>query len=211
MGYAKERSFSFDEENRFHLRWRQDATDHEQLLSNQQQEEVESSEGINDSTVAKNLELEDVDQAFLKEMENVEEKTNILTADMFTTTQVFNEISQKNNSIFTCKDPGCGKQFTKLGNIRNHTVKHMNIKPFKCYLCECAYTQKGNLVKHIITKHKIRPAVKKHHQTKQQPKDYYSLKRHAKLGLSNQDNLGWRPRTDTEFYSTHILKRKEER
>lgn len=47
-----------------------------------------------------------------------------------------------------CKVPGWGKVFEKKWNFKDHIRMHMGEKPYKCDLCDKAFTQKGNLAKH---------------------------------------------------------------
>jgi hypothetical protein len=97
---------------------------------------------------------------------------------MFGINRFMNRHTDKLNTTFTCKHAGCNRTFTKLGNIRNHVIKHTNSKPFKCESCKKTYTQKGNLVKHVIQKHDFRPMVGGK-PSKQQIKNYYKLKLEA--------------------------------
>lgn len=73
--------------------------------------------------------------------------------ELFITIRQLNEKTNKVNSSFKCKYETCGRVFTKLGNIRNHVTTHTTERPYKCHLCDCLYTQKGNLMKHFIKRH----------------------------------------------------------
>jgi KRAB domain-containing zinc finger protein len=71
----------------------------------------------------------------------------------FETLRFVNETTNKVNTMFKCNEETCGRVFSKLGNIRNHVTTHTTERPYKCHLCECEYTQKGNLMKHFGKKH----------------------------------------------------------
>ena len=101
-------------------------------------------------------EEESSDEDILLELDQTEIEVYKKVDHHFTSTQVISEQTQKPNTIFACSFNNCDKTFTKLGNIRNHIIAHLNIKPFVCMKCKGCFTQKGNLVKHLIQKHSVR-------------------------------------------------------
>ena len=61
----------------------------------------------------------------------------------------YNPETKRMNKLLTCLYDNCGKQFTKTWNILDHFKVHTGEKPFKCPACKRAFSQKGNLTKHL--------------------------------------------------------------
>ena len=59
--------------------------------------------------------------------------------------------SGKACTAYMCLFGGCGKQFSRAWNLLNHARMHEGVKPYSCQICHKAFTQKGNLKKHILT------------------------------------------------------------
>ena len=47
----------------------------------------------------------------------------------------------------------CGKVFERSSCVNMHKLIHSGVKPFKCTICAAAFTQKGNLKRHILQTH----------------------------------------------------------
>ncbi|CAH1776927.1 unnamed protein product [Owenia fusiformis] len=47
----------------------------------------------------------------------------------------------------------CSKQFNILGSLKRHLLVHSNERPHICSLCQAAFKDRGNLLKHLQTKH----------------------------------------------------------
>lgn len=65
------------------------------------------------------------------------------------TKHTYNPATKRMNKVITCLYEGCGKKFTKTWNILDHFKVHTGEKPFKCAACKRAFSQKGNLTKHL--------------------------------------------------------------
>jgi len=57
--------------------------------------------------------------------------------------------SSRKKRYIECLYNGCLKKFSKSWNFIDHARMHIGIKPYKCEKCDKAFTQKGNLKKHI--------------------------------------------------------------
>jgi len=53
------------------------------------------------------------------------------------------------STVYICKYGNCGKEFTRSWSILDHVRMHEGIKPYVCKVCAKAYTQKGNMQKHM--------------------------------------------------------------
>ena len=54
---------------------------------------------------------------------------------------------------FKCTIDGCNKLFNKSCNLRDHFRMHSGERPFKCPVCDCNFSQRGNLARHIQAIH----------------------------------------------------------
>ena len=70
------------------------------------------------------------------------------------TVKVMNPETQRVKLYFRCKYEGCGQQFSKSCNLRDHFRKHTKMRPFNCHLCGKTFTQSGNLGRHLRNVHK---------------------------------------------------------
>ncbi|XP_070556264.1 zinc finger protein 665-like isoform X2 [Ptychodera flava] len=51
----------------------------------------------------------------------------------------------------------CGKRFSRKGNLKTHMLTHSNIRLFECEVCSKTFTQKSSLKRHFSTHSNIRP------------------------------------------------------
>ena len=67
---------------------------------------------------------------------------------------------------FVCKFRGCSRApFDKSTSMIVHYWRHLNVRPFKCDLCDACFTQSGTLFRHQKSVHSIeniKPRVIKH-------------------------------------------------
>ena len=52
-----------------------------------------------------------------------------------------------------CPWPKCLKPCLHLGNLKEHIMIHLNIKPYKCPHCDYSARKKFNLKKHVMQNH----------------------------------------------------------
>ena len=52
-------------------------------------------------------------------------------------------------TVFIWKYDNCNKEFTRSWSILDHVRMHEGIRPYECKYCPRAYTQKGNMIKHM--------------------------------------------------------------
>lgn len=71
------------------------------------------------------------------------------------TMRVKNPDTQRVKLFFRCKYPGCGSEFKKSCNLRDHFRKHTGLRPFSCKFCLKTFTQSGNLGRHLKNVHSI--------------------------------------------------------
>lgn len=57
----------------------------------------------------------------------------------------FGEIKQ----VVVWRNSKCNREFDKLSDFFVHEKVHMKVRPYPCRYCPRAYTQKGNLLKHM--------------------------------------------------------------
>lgn len=55
------------------------------------------------------------------------------------------------NKKFTCSI--CSKGFSVKFSLKRHMFTHSHVKPFRCPNCDCAYSDKSNLIKHQRKRH----------------------------------------------------------
>lgn len=55
------------------------------------------------------------------------------------------------NKKFTCSI--CSKGFSAKFSLKRHMFTHSHVKPFRCPNCDCAYSDKSNLIKHQRKSH----------------------------------------------------------
>mmetsp|Transcript_12174 Transcript_12174/g.12186 ORF Transcript_12174/g.12186 Transcript_12174/m.12186 type:complete len:115 (-) Transcript_12174:210-554(-) len=60
-------------------------------------------------------------------------------------------------TVYICKHHNCNKEFSRTWSILDHCRMHEGVKPYNCKVCGRAYTQKGNMIKHM--KRHSQPAV----------------------------------------------------
>jgi len=60
-------------------------------------------------------------------------------------------ISDGLNKKFTCSI--CSKGFSVKFSLKRHMFTHSRVKPFHCLNCDCAYSDKSNLIKHQRKRH----------------------------------------------------------
>ena len=53
------------------------------------------------------------------------------------------------NQVVVWRNSRCNMEFDNLSDFFVHERVHMKIRPYSCRYCPRAYTQKGNLLKHI--------------------------------------------------------------
>ena len=49
---------------------------------------------------------------------------------------------------YICKFGDCGKAFTSSTGLIVHHMRHKDIRPYKCNMCESSFTQSGTLKRH---------------------------------------------------------------
>ncbi|KAL3900912.1 MAG: hypothetical protein SGCHY_001005 [Lobulomycetales sp.] len=54
---------------------------------------------------------------------------------------------------FSCPHPGCGRQFTRLYNVKSHMVCHSGDRPHQCSQCTASFRRKHDLQRHYRTSH----------------------------------------------------------
>ena len=59
-----------------------------------------------------------------------------------------NPRTRRPNQVLVCTMDRCGREFSKLCNVRDHLNTHRNVKDFKCNRCGRAFAQKGNRDRH---------------------------------------------------------------
>ena len=69
------------------------------------------------------------------------------------TVKVRNPVTQRIKLYFKCMYPGCGSEFKKSCNLRDHFRKHTGQRPFTCVHCNKTFTQSGNLGRHLKNVH----------------------------------------------------------
>ena len=65
-----------------------------------------------------------------------------------------NPITKRQNTVYVCKFPDCGREFKKKWNYTEHFKSHSHAKPFGCPHWGKKFSQKGSLLKHIKSKSK---------------------------------------------------------
>lgn len=61
-----------------------------------------------------------------------------------------NPKNDKTFVIYVCKHEGCDKEFLRTWNLLDHARTHQNVRPHVWEYCDKAFTQKGNLRKHLM-------------------------------------------------------------
>ena len=61
--------------------------------------------------------------------------------------------NKENTVLLTCNV--CHKYFKTMSDLYLHTKIHLKERPFKCNQCSKQFSQKGNMKKHVKTKHII--------------------------------------------------------
>lgn len=64
-----------------------------------------------------------------------------------------------NNTLSKCSFPGCGMTFQDENELREHTLIHIEQKPFKCsfYGCKESFMEKNQLIIHFYTHQAMLP------------------------------------------------------
>ena len=78
-----------------------------------------------------------------------------------------------------CQHPGCGKEFRRPANLKDHQRIHLGLKPFQCTFgtCQFASGRKENVLQHVRTSHFNLPRSMKEQKIKniedyRDPNDY---------------------------------------
>ncbi|ODV89432.1 hypothetical protein CANCADRAFT_139664 [Tortispora caseinolytica NRRL Y-17796] len=59
---------------------------------------------------------------------------------------------KRTSKSFKCTHPGCNKVFNRLDYLERHAMNHLAVRPFKCTICDLAFTRKDLLRKHTLSK-----------------------------------------------------------
>ena len=70
--------------------------------------------------------------------------------------RVYNKEQNRMMTHFVCRVANCDRTFVKSTSLIVHYWRHMNVRPFKCNLCNTSFTQSGTLSRHNLALHKIR-------------------------------------------------------
>lgn len=57
--------------------------------------------------------------------------------------------SNKEQTVYICKNGDCNKEFLRTCNLLDHWRMHKGVKPHMCNFCPKGFTQKSNLSKHM--------------------------------------------------------------
>lgn len=85
----------------------------------------------------------------------------ILPTGAYEKFQVQNEVTGRVQTHFRClfldTDTGklCGRSYPKSTSLIVHYQRHIDLKPFRCRICDTYYTQSGTLVRHNRAIHNI--------------------------------------------------------
>ena len=88
-----------------------------------------------------------------------------------------NKKSKKIQNEYKCKHVGCDTTLYKLNNMNDHIRKHTGDRPFICTVCNFAFSQIGNLNKHLIAKHNITPRLRDKNRPSKQIIKVYERKK----------------------------------